>query len=126
MTKEMKFNNIPIELRSESACINRMKTAIKTGTLEQIYEVLELIPTEILITAYMRANRNDFTKMQHLTNPRALADIPVKLRTETACLIAMTTAMNRGGLAQMANVVTFIPKDILITAFVQGNIDEFS
>ena len=126
MTKDMKFNDIPMQLRSESACINRMKTAIKTGTLEQIYEVLGLIPTEILITSYMRANRNDFTKMKHLTNTRALADIPMKLRTETACLIAMTTAMNLGGLDQMTNVVAFIPKDILITAFVRGNIDEFT
>jgi hypothetical protein len=126
MTKDMKFNDIPLELRSESTCINRMKTAIKTGTLEQMHEVLGLIPKEILITAYVRANRNDFTKMKHLTNPRALADIPMKLRTETACLIAMTSAMNRGGLDQMTDVVAFIPKDILITAFVRGNIDEFT
>jgi len=126
MTNEMKFSNIPTEMRSESTCINRMKTAIKTGTLEQMHEVLDLIPTEILITAYMRANKKDFTKMMHLTNQRALEDIPLKLRTETACLIAMATAKNRGGLEQMTNVVAFIPKDILITAFVRGNIDEFS
>jgi hypothetical protein len=34
--------------------------------------------------------------------------------------------MNLGGLDQMTDVVAFIPKDILITAFVRGNIDEFT
>jgi hypothetical protein len=131
---EMKLNDIPMRLRSETACINRMKTAIKTGTLDQMHEVLEFIPKDILIAAYVRANSNEFRQAtlsadtKTLAHTKSLADIPLHARTEAVCINAMRLAIKLDGLLSVNHtnhVLAFIPKEILITAFVRANLSEF-
>jgi len=131
---EMKLNDIPMRLRTETACINRMKTAIKTGTLDQMHEVLEFIPKDILIAAYVRANSSEFRQVKlsadtnSLADTKSLADIPLHARTEAVCINAMRMAIKLDGLLSVNHtnyVLAFIPKEILITAFVRANLSEF-
>jgi hypothetical protein len=129
MHTRMKLNDIPLELRTETTCISRMKHAIKTGTLEQMHEVLELIPKEILIAAYLRAHLNAYRNLPHSTGQKSLEDIPRQARTESVCLNAMKTAMimdQRKGIENGTKVLAFIPKEMLITAFVRANLSEFT
>ncbi len=132
----MKLNDIPMRLRTETACINRMKTAIKTGTLDQMHEVLEFIPKDILIAAYVRANSSEFRKAKlstdantkSLAHTKSLADIPLHARSEAVCINAMRLAITLDGLHSVNHtnyVLAFIPKEILITAFVRANLSEF-
>jgi hypothetical protein len=128
MTK-MKLNDMPVELRSETMCINRMKTAINTGTLEQMHEVLALIPNDILITAFVHTHINELRAIKPGKEEDAsLATMPIQARTEKLCIQAMRTAIKLDGLTgckEMTNVLEFIPKEMLIAAFVRANIHEF-
>ena len=143
---EMKLNDIPMRLRTETSCINRMKTAIKTGTLDQMHEVLEFIPKDILIAAYVRANSSEFRQVKlsadtklsvdtklsadtkSLAHTKSLADIPLHARTEAVCINAMRLAIKLDGLQSVNHtnyVRAFIPKEILLTAFVRANLSDF-
>jgi hypothetical protein len=129
----MKLNEIPMEERTETTCINRMRRAIKTGTLDQMHEVLELIPKKILITAYVRAYISEFQtatlQLLDRANQISLVDIPLKARTETRCIHAMRLAITMDGLTSLShasNVLELIPKGMLITAFIRANINEFN
>jgi hypothetical protein len=125
----MKLNDIPVESRTISICINRMKQAIRSGTLDQMHEVLELIPKEILIASYVKANINQIMNIPSCIMQKPIEQLPRQARTETVCLNAMKTAIDMDqwkGIEHVTKVMAFIPREMLITAFVRANISDFS